>query len=67
MANAQYKTIKEIFDFGFEEMEQQNCIVNDNKYLYHIEDFVKGGKMEKFFGYTVNRFEDEFCCCLSFR
>lgn len=64
--NIKNRTIKSIFEFGFEEIEQQNIIVNDNKYIYHLSDFTEG-KMKKYYNYTVGRFENNFCCILSFR
>lgn len=53
-------------EFGIEEIKQENSIVNENVYVYHSSDFEKGGKMEKFAMYTIDKFEHEFCCSLYF-
>lgn len=66
MISINRRTIRETFDFGFEEMEL-NTLTSDEKYLFHRADFEPGGKMEKFFDYPIAKFDKEFCGSVCFR
>lgn len=59
------RKIIDIFEnLGVEELWQQNSVVNNNEYHWHMQDFLPGGKMEAFAGYSLYRFEEEFSCVL---
>lgn len=60
MMSIQDRTIKEVFEFGFEEMEFKQ-FGNNKTYLYHRND------MKQFYNYTISKFEKEFAGSLSFR
>ena len=60
------RTISEVFDFGFEQMDTTDKHFPYAKSLYHWSDFAKGGKMYRFSDYTIDRFENQFKVNISF-
>lgn len=59
-------TINKMFELGFTEMRFKRLIVNGTEYVFTLEDFKKNGKMYRFGSYSIDRFENEFCCVISF-
>lgn len=61
MALIEKRSIREVFDFGFEQMNCRGMVSNKNeKFFLHREDFAKGGKFEKFLDYPLWKFREQF-------
>ena len=49
---------------GYVEIWTRDLWNSDRDQHYHVEDFAEGGQMERFAGYTVDRFEADFGCSI---
>lgn len=59
-------TINKMFELGFTEMRFKQFIVGNNEDIFTLEDFKKNGRMYGFGNYSIDKFENAFCCVISF-
>lgn len=64
--NENYKTFKDVFVFGFEEVTMKPCVHHGETITANRQEFAAGGKFEKFLDYPLNKFEEVFDVILSF-
>ena len=55
--------LHEVFNF-FEEIVCRPMIHKGEEFTIHIKDIQAGGKFEKFAGYSIKRFVNEFDCLI---